>query len=495
MDKHPSRLNDTFLLLKRIGRLSAVSRVAEYMMSIGGHAVAVSGSFSVVNPATAEIFAQAPDCTQEQLDQAMSAALSAFNFWRRDDDARRSALRKAAEIIEANADSLVPLITSEQGKPLREASMEIENSCVWLRYYADLDLPRENVQHSDGSYVEILRRPLGVVAAITPWNVPVLLATWKIAPALRAGNTVVLKPSPYTPLATLQLGELLLEAFPAGVLNVVSGADPLGAAMVAHPTPRKVAFTGSTDTGKKVAQTAAKDLKRITLELGGNDPAIVLPDADSERIADQIFQSSFANSGQICNAVKRIYVHERLHDDLVEALADHARGARVGDGHDERTEIGPLNNLPQLARISELVDEAVAAGAVPVAGGRRLDRPGYFFTPTILSELDDGTRIVDEEQFGPALPVVRYRDVNDAIERANRSAYGLTASVWSNDIERAAQIAAEIDCGQASVNAHGNSGLPHLPFGGHKCSGIGVENGPWGLAEYTGMQVINRPAH
>lgn len=466
--------------------------MVEHLMSIDGLAVTTPDSFGVINPATGEIFAQAPNCTSEQLNQAMSTAHSAFLSWQHDADARRTALRKAAEIIEANTDSLAPLLTSEQGKPLSQSVMEINYSGVWLRYYADLDMPREIVQNGQDGLVEILRRPLGVVAGIVPWNVPILLAIWKIAPALRAGNTMVLKPSPFTPLATLRMGELLLDAFPPGVLNVVSGADPLGAMMVAHPIPRKISFTGSTATGKKVAVAAAEDLKRVTLELGGNDPAIVLEDADPEKIADSIFQNAFANSGQICSAVKRVYAHERVHAALVEALAERARTVWVGDGHDEQCELGPLNNLPQFARVSELVDSALAHGAVAAAGGHELDRPGYFFAPTILTEVDDGIRIVDEEQFGPALPIVLYRDIDDAVARANRSKYGLTGSVWSADPNRAADVALELDCGHVSVNAHGNSALPHLPFGGHKWSGIGVENGPWGLFEYTEMQVLNR---
>ncbi|MET8829026.1 aldehyde dehydrogenase family protein [Streptomyces sp. NPDC004610] len=463
-------------------------------MTVGGSALAGTGTFEVIDPATGEPFAQAPDCTPDQLDLAMRAAADAFRTWRRDDDARRECLRQAADVMEAATDTLAPLLTAEQGKPLADARREVANSAVWLRYYADLELPREIVQDDAGGYAEILHRPLGVVAAITPWNFPLILATWKIAPALRAGNTMVVKPSPHTPLATLAMGEVLQEALPPGVLNVVSGRDPLGALMTAHPVPRKVSFTGSTATGRRVAATAADDLKRLTLELGGNDPALILDDADPQEIADSLFWAAFANNGQFCLAVKRVYAPESLYDDLVEALADRARSVRVDTGTAEGVQLGPLNNRAQYDRVSELVADALHHGATAAAGGAPLDRPGYFYAPTILSGLSDGTRVVDEEQFGPALPVIAYRDLDDAIERANTGDYGLTASVWSPDLDRAAKVATELDAGQVAVNIHGLGVRPDLPFGGHKQSGLGVENGHWGLHGYTDIQVLTRPA-
>jgi len=274
-------------------------------MTINGGAAPTVGTFGVVNPATANVFAQAPACSRGQLDEAMTAAQTAFRNWREDDKVRRVVLGEMGDALEAAADWLAPLLTTEQGKPLRDARMEIGGAVAWLRYYADLESPREIVQDDEHGYVEVVRRPLGVVAAITPWNFPVALAAWKVAPALRAGNTMVLKPSPFTPLTTLALGEIWREVLPPGVLNVVSGPDPLGAWMTAHPVPRKISFTGSTATGKKVAVAAAEDVKRVTLELGGNDPAIVLDDADPEQIADSLFWAAFANNGQVCCDVKR----------------------------------------------------------------------------------------------------------------------------------------------------------------------------------------------
>jgi acyl-CoA reductase-like NAD-dependent aldehyde dehydrogenase len=329
------------------------------------------------------------------------------------------------------------------------------------------------------------------VAAITPWNFPLNLAFWKIAPALLAGNTMVLKPSPYTPLSTLKTGELLRSTLPPGVLNIVSGGDELGGWMTSHPVPRKISFTGSIETGKLVAAAAAPDLKRVTLELGGNDPAIIMDDADPAAVADGIFGGAFANNGQICSAIKRVYVPERLYDEVVEALASRARAVSVGDGADGASKLGPINNAPQFERVKELVADALAHGATAAAGGKAMDRPGYFFEPTVLSGLSDGVRIVDEEQFGPALPVISYRDIDDAVERANGTHFGLSGSVWGTDTDRANEVAGRLEAGTAWVNVHLAMG-PQFPFGGFKWSGIGVENGPWGLAEFTDIQTMHR---
>ncbi|MBT2399248.1 aldehyde dehydrogenase family protein [Streptomyces sp. ISL-100] len=461
--------------------------------TVNGADYPTDATFDVINPATGEALAQAPAVTASALDDAFGAAATAYEKWRRDDDLRRDHLRSAAGAVAAAADHLAPVLTAEQGKPLADARNEILAASAWLSYYADLELPREVIRDDEGGYEEVFRRPLGVVAAITPWNFPIALAMWKIAPALRAGNTIVAKPSPFTPLTTLALGRVLREVLPDGVLNVLSGPDPLGAAMVEHPVPRKVSFTGSTATGKKVAISAAADLKRVTLELGGNDPAIVLGDVDVNAIAEQLFWGAFGNNGQICLAVKRVYAHESIHSDLVAALAELATATKVDEGTVEGVQLGPINNKPQFDRVNELVSDALGHGARAVAGGSPLDRPGYFYAPTILDNIDDGVRVVDEEQFGPVLPVVPFRDETDAVSRANRSQYGLTASVWSGDPEHASKLAAEVDSGQVAINSHGAGVQMHLPFGGHKWSGIGVENGPWGLYGFSELQVIAGP--
>jgi acyl-CoA reductase-like NAD-dependent aldehyde dehydrogenase len=464
--------------------------MSEFAMSIGGAAVAARQTFGVTDPSTAEVFADAPDCTRDELDSAMVAAAAARD-WGQDDQARVAALSKAADAVAAAQDELAPILAREQGKPLQAAAFEVAETARWLSAAADLEIPFEVAQDDERGYATVERRPLGVVAAITPWNFPLLLAGWKLGPALRAGNTVVLKPSPFTPLSSLALGEVLNRVLPPGVVNVVSGGDELGEWMTGHPLVRKISFTGSVATGKLIAAAAAPDLKRYTLELGGNDAAIVLPDADVALIGRRLFWGAFINNGQICAGIKRILVPEGLHDDLVEVLADWAGKVRVGAWDEPRVQLGPINNAPQFERVSGLVEDALAHGAKAVAGGGRLPRPGYFFAPTILTEVAEGTRIVDEEQFGPALPVMTYRTVAEAAERANATSFGLSGSVWGTDSDEAAKVAAQLDSGVVFVNDHLTL-EPHLPFGGVKWSGAGVENGPWGLEEFSSLRVLYR---
>jgi acyl-CoA reductase-like NAD-dependent aldehyde dehydrogenase len=453
--------------------------MSEYAMVIGG-------------PATGQVFAQAPDCTRAQLDAAVAAAADAFPQWRADAAGRRSALAAAAAALRAAVDELAPLLTREQGKPLREARGEIERAAQRFGWFAELRLGAELVEENGEFRTDVRRRPLGPVAAITPWNFPVQLGAAKVAPALAAGNPVVLKPSPYTPLTSLEFGRVLAEVLPPGVFNVVSGRDPLGEWLVTHPGIRAINFTGSVPTGRRVAVAAAADLKPVTLELGGNDPAIVLPDADIDAIADNLFWSAFANCGQICMAVKRVYVPAQRHDELVDALVARAEAVTVGDGSDPDSQLGPINNAPQLARVAELVADAVGAGATVATGGRSLDRDGYFYAPTVLTELGNGTRIVDEEQFGPALPIVRYTDVAEAVRWANGTEYGLCGSVWGADPEAATAVAAQLDCGTAWVNQHLVMSLGD-PFAGTKSSGLGTSGGMWGIYGHTEPFVVHHP--
>ncbi len=463
-----------------------------HSMTIAGDATAAERSFGVINPSTGEVFDQAPECTRSQLDAAMAAAAEAYGAWRNPaaEDHRRELLNACAGAVRAHIGELAPILTREQGKPLAKAEAELKGAAKWFEYTATLELPVEVALDNDRVRVEVRRRPHGVVAAITPWNYPVSLAVWKIAPALRAGNTMVLKPSPFTPLATLKLGEILRAVLPPGVLNVVSGSDELGAWMTTHPAVRKISFTGSVATGKLVAAAAAPDLKRVTLELGGNDPAVVLPDVDPAAVAKKLFWGAFENCGQVCSAIKRVYVHEDQYAAFLEHLGAAAARTRVGDGFDDASQIGPLNNAPQLERVTELVEDAKRNGARVVAGGERVGDRGYFFAPTIVGDVADGIRLVDEEQFGPALPIIPYADVDDAVARANATHFGLSGSVWSSDVARATDVARELECGTAWVNQHLNV-LPHAPFGGAKWSGIGVENGPWGLLGFTELQTVN----
>jgi acyl-CoA reductase-like NAD-dependent aldehyde dehydrogenase len=311
----------------------------------------------------------------------------------------------------------------------------------------------------------------------------------KVATALIAGNTVVLKPSPYTPLSTLKIAEVIKDALPAGVLNIISGSDPLGASLTAHPLIRKIDFTGSVGTGKRVASAAAPDLKRFTLELGGNDPAIVLPDANPKKIAKAIFWGAFTNSGQVCIAAKRLYVHESIKEALTTELAALAEQMKVGDGLDEDTKLGPINNQAQFERVTTLVEEAKRDGARVVAGGDALGQ-GYCFQNTLLTDLDDNARIVQEEQFGPVLPILAYEDINDVVSRANNTHFGLGASIWTEDLPQAEVLAERIEAGTTWVNQH-LALSPLAPFGGSKWSGIGYIGGKWGIEGATELQVIN----
>jgi len=464
--------------------------MSDFTMTIDGKSVPGDASFGVINPATGQVFAQAPECSRAQLDAAMATASAAFRPWSRDLAKRRAALLACGEALKARMGEIAPILTQEQGKPLAKAGEELFGGAVWFQYTASLDIPVEVLADTEQSRIEVRRRPYGVVGAITPWNFPVLLAIWKIAPALLAGNTIVLKPSPYTPLSTLKLGEILRDALPAGVLNIVSGSDALGAWITSHPAVRKISFTGSVATGKKVAAAAAPDLKRVTLELGGNDAAIVLDDVDPAKVADKLFWGAFSNSGQICSAIKRLYVPEKLEAAIVDALAAIAKSVKVGDGMQADVQLGPLNNKMQFDRVNELIADAQKAGGRCVTGGAAKPGGGYFIQPTLVTGLKEGARLVDEEQFGPALPIVTYKSVDDAVERANATMYGLSGSVWSSNPERAADVAGQLETGTAWVNQH-LAILPNTPFGGAKWSGIGVENGPWGLLGFTELQTVN----
>jgi len=463
--------------------------MSEFSLSIDGQLAPAEGHFPVINPSTGEPFAEAPECSREQLDAAMEAAKRAFAPWAADEARRRELLVRCADTLQGVANELGALLTREQGKPLEDAIGEVMGASAWFRITAGLEIPVEKLHEDDEQRIELRHKPLGVVGAITPWNFPVILAVWKIASALLAGNTMVLKPSPYTPLTSLELGRILQGVLPPGVLNVVSGGDALGAWVSEHPVVRKVSFTGSVATGKKILAAAASDLKRVTLELGGNDPAIVLSDVDPGAIAPKLFGGAFRNAGQICIAVKRVYVEESIYQPLVDALAEQARALQVGDGFESGVAMGPVNNRPQFERVKELIESARQDGASFVTGGGTLDRPGYFIAPTIVTGIEDGSRLVDEEQFGPALPIIPVKNVDEAMQRANATHFGLGGSVWTNDEERGISLASQLECGTGWVNQHGGLS-PYAPFGGSKWSGIGYENGRWGLAGFTELQTL-----
>ncbi|RMF21029.1 MAG: aldehyde dehydrogenase family protein, partial [Deltaproteobacteria bacterium] len=333
--------------------------------------------FEVIDPATGEPFAEAPEATREQLDEAVAAARRAFAGWSQTSlEERKRVLTDITAAIKPKIPELADLLVREQGKPRDRASSEAAGAMTWFRVTAGYDLPVEVVRDDEGGRIEVRRRPIGVVGGITPWNFPLILATWKIAPALLTGNTIVLKPSPYTPLTTLVLGELIREVVPPGVVNIVSGGDELGRWMTTHPGIDKISFTGSVETGKAIMAAVAPDLKRLTLELGGNDAGIVLPDVDVEQAAPRIFEAAFGNTGQVCSALKRLYVHEDVYDPMCEALVELARKAKVGPGSEEGVDFGPLNNEMQLRKVIDLVEDAKAHGARVLVGGERMDRPG-----------------------------------------------------------------------------------------------------------------------
>ncbi|TWD13018.1 acyl-CoA reductase-like NAD-dependent aldehyde dehydrogenase [Streptomyces sp. T12] len=450
------------------------------------------GRFAVVDPATGEVFDEAPDMRPDDLDAVIGRAHRAWSGWRADPAARSTALRAAAEAVEEAGDDLARLLTREQGKPLSESSAEVARTAARLRHFADLTPRTRTIDDGRPVHSEIRWRSLGPVAAIVPWNFPLQLAAAKFAPALAAGNTVVVKPSPYTPLATRMLGSLLGAVLPEDVLTVVTGREPLGARLASHPGIRHVTFTGSVSTGRKVARAAAASLARVTLELGGNDAALLLDDADVEKIADRLFWAAFRNCGQVCMAVKRLYVPARLHADVVEALAQRAKTVTVGPGLDPATQLGPLNNAAQLARVERLTRQALADGARAAAGGQRQDGPGYFFAPTVLADVPPDSPVVTGEQFGPVLPVLPYRCLDEAVDAANGTGFGLGGSVWGTDLDRAEAVAERLECGTAWVNHHAELSLAQ-PFAGVKDSGVGVAGGTWGL--YGNLQpfVVHRP--
>lgn len=462
----------------------------QYKLLIGGKLVGGASTLDVINPASGELFQQAPRANEAQLNEAVAAAKAAFPAWAAQPlEERAKLLRAAAAAIEARLQEFAETLTQEQGKPLAQARGEIFATIHAFKLFAEMDLSPKTLREDEKSKIVEYRSPLGVVAAITPWNFPVLLLTNKIAPALLAGNTVVIKPAPTTPLTTLLLGEVCAEIFPAGVVNTIIDENDLGAALTSHPDVAKVSFTGSTVTGKKVLSSVAASLKRVTLELGGNDAALILDDVDVKQIAAKIFNAAFYNAGQICVAVKRVYVPAALYDEFCEELAKLASAAVVGDGLDQATQVGPIQNKMQFEKVKLLLAETRASGKV-IAGGEALDRPGYFVAPTIVRDVADHASIVAEEQFSPILPVLSYTELDDAIARINDTVYGLAGSVWSKDLERAEKVAQRINSGTVWVNSHMALDTT-IPFRGAKQSGMGTELGVEGLHEYTQARVVN----
>jgi acyl-CoA reductase-like NAD-dependent aldehyde dehydrogenase len=463
----------------------------DFSLLIGGELVGGNEHLDVINPATGKVFARAPAASRAQLDEAVHAARAAFESWRTKSYEHRAELVRAfAQKLREHQDELAQLLTREQGKPLSQSIAEIDRGAAQSDGMVTIEIASEVLIDDDQRRIELKYRPLGVVGIITPWNAPVNLALGPLVSALYTGNAVVLKPSPYTPLTTLKLGEIAREIFPAGVVNVLAGGDELGQWMTEHAGIDKISFTGSVATGKKVAAAAAATLKRVTLELGGNDPAIILDDVDPKAIAKKVFFASFVNSGQVCMAIKRIYAHEKVYDALCDALVEEARKAKVGNGLEPDTQLGPIQNKMQYDKVRDIIEDTKRSGARILCGGEVPQGSGYFIPPTLVTDIDERSRLVQEEQFGPVVPILKFSDEDDAVRRANDTRYGLSGSVWTNDLERGKALAERLEVGTAWVNQH-RATSAFVPFGGAKESGLGRQYSIVGLKGYMEPEVIS----
>ncbi|MFD5600089.1 aldehyde dehydrogenase family protein [Leucobacter sp. NPDC058333] len=449
----------------------------------------------VFDPATGALIGTAPVEDVDALNVAIDRAEAAQPAWAALGDAERSAvLNRAADAIEASAEALAELLSREQGKPLNgpNARFEVGGCVAWTRAAADTPMPVEVIIDDESGYAEMHYRPLGVVGAISPWNWPMMISIWQIAPSLRMGNTVVIKPAETTSLSVLALVKVMNEVLPEGVLNIVAGPGrTVGDALTRSPKIGKIMFTGSTPVGKRIIEASAANVSRLTLELGGNDAGIVLPDVDPAAIAEDLFWGAFINTGQTCAALKRLYVHDSVYDAVVSELAKFAANVPMGVGLEEQNVLGPLQNRAQFDEVDRLVESAKASGARVVLGGEP-DREavGNFYPTTLIADIDPHNDLVLEEQFGPALPIIRYSDLDEVVKLANELEFGLGSSVWSSDRARALEVAARLQAGTTWINSHG--GLhPMIPFGGAKQSGYGREFGVAGLKAVAEPHVIS----
>ncbi len=458
---------------------------------IGGEIVRGTATFTVTAPWIDEPLGESPEAQEAELEAAVRAARAAQPAWAATSGEERTAiLLSIADAIEANAERIGDVLAAETGKPLRIARGEPMGAAAHIRYFAALEPAEEVIKDDDVERIIVVREPLGVVASITPWNGPLLMLANKVATALRCGNTVVAKPSPFTPFSSLLFGEIVRDLVPAGVINVIAGGDAIGQALTQHPEVDMVSFTGSIRAGQAITAQSAEGLKRLQLELGGNDAAVVLPDVDVDEVAERIYRGAFALSGQICAAIKRLYVHEDIIDDLTDALVEIAERQQLGSPWDPETTMGPLTTRPQYERVLGLINNAVDGGATLRTGGETIEHGGFFITPAIVTGVDHGVPLVDEEQFGPALPIMSFTDVEEVLERVNGTQYGLGGSVWSQDIDQAVAIARRIESGSAWINRHPHVGAD-VPFGGMKLSGVGREGGPESYEEFTAAKTIS----
>ncbi|KAK0102704.1 hypothetical protein ONS95_006306 [Cadophora gregata] len=463
---------------------------------INGSLLSTKTQHHGINPSNLTSLPDVPVATPEDLDKAVAAARTAFKSWSRVPwEERKRAVLAFVDRLEEEKDEFVRLLVTEQGKPTFQAVQELAASVAWSRVFANLTLSEEVIEDNEERKIVNRFTPLGVVAGIVPWNFPNLLAMMKIAPSVLAGNVIIVKPSPFTPYSGLKLVEMAQQFFPPGVVQSLSGDDNLGPWITSHPGIDKISFTGSSRTGKLVAASAAKTLKRVTLELGGNDAAIIMPDVDIEKVAPQIATFAFLNSGQICLCIKRIFIHKSIYRPFVDAMARHAKTLQVGDGFAAGTFCGPIQNSMQYERVKGFFSE-IEKEKWNVACGGKVDKTnGYFITPTIIDNPADNARIVTEEPFGPIVPTLSWETEEEVIERANATNMGLGASVWSKDTAKADQIARQLEAGTVWVNNHFDLS-PMAPFGGFKESGLGVEMGTGGLKALCNSQtlMINKKA-
>lgn len=459
---------------------------------INGVAVQGQAAFTdVINPATEEVIAQVASASVEQVNEAVQAALTAFKTWKNVSDADQAeAFKKIAADIRAESAVLAELITLEQGKPLGLAQFEVEAGASWIEFVSSLEIPVETIPDPSGKTIKVYNRPLGVVASITPWNWPFMIAIWHLIPALKTKNCMINKPSEYTPLSTIKLVEIINRHLPKGVCSVVLGTGEVGGALSGHPDIAKVTFTGSTRTGQRILSNSVDSLKSVVLELGGNDVGLVLEDADLDVVAERIFGSAFLNAGQTCAALKRLYVHESVYDALTEKLVNIANAQVVGAGLDPETTFGPIQNKAQYDKVKGLIADAVAQGGQVISAAKNVPEKGYFVAPTLITNVAQGVALVDEEQFGPVLPIVKFSDVNEVIAQTNNSEFGLGGSVWSKDIAKAEAIASQMETGTVWINSHSDLS-PAAPFGGWKTSGLGFSFGLEGLLLFTHKQAIH----
>jgi len=461
-----------------------------YPLLIDGKLIETANTVGVINPANEEVFATVTKAGEQELEAAVSAAQKAFESFRHTSiEERQNLLKKISEVIAENKEIIANALTLEQGKTLEAANMEVDFALAFNNHFASMSIESDVLIDNDEQRVETRHVPLGVVAGIMPWNFPFLISVYKLGPALLTGNSIILKPAQTTPISSAILGDIIKDIVPTGLVNVLADDGELGAKITAHPGIAKVSFTGSSPTGRKIMESSAKTLKRLTLELGGNDAAIVLDDVDPKAVAEKIFGAAFINSGQVCVALKRLYVQENVYDEVCDEVAKLANAAVVGDGMDSASQFGPVQNKAQFDIVKGYIEHGRRDGVI-IAGGDIPKKPGYFIPLTVVKDIKDGSPLVDEEPFGPVLPIIKFGTVNEAIASANNSEFGLGGSVWSNDLEKAQKIADQLDTGTVWINQHTVFG-PHIPFGPTKQSGLGVEWGKEGLLEFTTIKVIN----